>query len=524
MKRLTAILLITVGILVAGSHDVWAGQQDKSKHIIVPGVGVGDYTLGMSKEEVLKKLGEPEAIQLGTNQVVRRGEEKYSLNHLPSECLLRFGDVSFSIKHDSVERISVRGPLYKLRNGLGVGDSEQNIKQAFGAVKPREEMGQHYLCDDARGLAFTIHKKNQTATEIVVYHPEDPRVLKALPKYDPDSNNPSQVDLCGRDLSKLDLRASLDNLVYADFDDATVWPAPDRMPASFDRQKLMEFGKNPGLGVRSLHQKGITGRGVRIAIIDQRLLVKHQEYADRVRWYEEIDLQPRTPPPQPHGAAVASLALGQPVGVAPEAELYYIAMPFADRTTLRRLARSVDRIVEVNRQLPKDNKIRVISISRGWELSHEGAKDINEAVEKAQAAGMLILYMSSHKLFYFGALGRSPLADPDVFESYEPALFRAKDFWARPSSPSGNSFSVPIDSRAIASPDGIDQYAFSRIGGMSWACPYIAGVYALFASVPTLVKMISAAEQPSSEAIWLRACSIASLAGAPAQCGLEGLP
>jgi hypothetical protein len=91
--------------------------------------------------------------------------------------------------------------------------------------------------------------------------------------------------------------------------------------------------------------------------------------------------------------------------------------------------------------------------------------------------------MSSHKLFYFGALGRSPLADPDVFESYEPPLFRANDFWARPSSPSANTFSVPIDSRTTASHGGIDQYAFYRIGGMSWACPYIAGVFALAVQV-----------------------------------------
>jgi subtilisin family serine protease len=493
MKRLPTILLITVVMLVAGSHDGGAGQQETSKHIIVPGVGVGDYALGMSKDEVLKKLGEPETIELGENQIVRRGEEKYNLNNLPRKCILYFGDVSFWIGDDSVDMISVRGPLYKLSNGLGVGDSEQNIKQAFGKDFKREEIwGKHYLSYDAKGLAFAIHATNPAATEIVVRHPEGrPRVLNTLPKYDPSLEKSHQIDLRCRDLSKLDLRASLADLMYADFDDRTIWPAPDWMPSGFDWQKIMELGKNPGLGARRLHEKGITGHGVRIAIIDQPLLVDHQEYADRVRLYEEMDLQGRTNSTM-HGAAVASIALGKTVGVAPGAELYYIATQFIDQNTLRRLARSVDRIVEVNRQLPKDNQIRVISISRGWTPSDEGYKDITEAVQKAQAAGILFVCTSVervHERFDFGVLGRSPLADPEVFESYEPGLFLARQFWSRPparsdrSSSARDSFSVPMDSRTTASPAGIDKYVFYRMGGMSWAVPYVAGVYALAVQV-----------------------------------------
>jgi subtilisin family serine protease len=341
--------------------------------------------------------------------------------------------------------------------------------------------GSAYYARPDQHVRCALFKNHVTALYVTVEDPEgDGKELKSIPKDDPDE--PSEVDLRKADLSKLDLRSSLGDLLYADFDDRTVWPAPERMPAGFDGQKTMELGKNPGLGVRRLHEGGITGRGVRVAIIDLPLLVKHQEYAGRVRLYEEMDLEGQTEP-EMHGAAVASIALGKTVGVAPEAELYYIAMQFTDENTLQRLARCVHRIIEVNAQLPKDNKIRVISISKGWEPSHEGYKEIKEAVEKAQAAGMLILYMCSHKLFYFGALGRPALADPNVFESYEPPLFRAKDFWARPSSPSVNTFSVPIDSRTTASYEGISQYAFYRIGGMSWACPYIAGVFALAVQV-----------------------------------------
>ena len=56
----------------------------------------------------------------------------------------------------------------------------------------------------------------------------------------------------------------------------------------------MELGKDPGLGVRQLQAQGITGSGVGIAIIDQPMLVDHQEYASRLKLYEEINIDPGT--------------------------------------------------------------------------------------------------------------------------------------------------------------------------------------------------------------------------------------
>jgi len=493
-------------------------QTHSETQTIVPGVRVGAFTFGMSKDEVLRRLGEPKVI-------FYRGE-RYTPNNLPMIYFMVFDDVSFRIADDSVKGITVLSPFYKFTNGLGVGDSEQKIKQAFG--DDFHFKGADFLAYEDEGLTFEIHKKNRTVMEINVSQitgdhadsdapnsgksimlseqspgpitfpkidrrpkPEmdEPREMNTLPKYDPDSTNPFQMDLRCRDLSKLDQTNSIDDLLYATFDDRTVWPASDKMPHDFTWQKIMELGKNPGLGVRSLHKKGITGRGVRVAIIDQPLLVDHQEYVERVRLYEEIDLQGETDPSM-HGAAVASIAVGKTVGVAPEAELYYIAQYNFDRDkgtpTLRSLAKGIHRMLEINEQLPKDKKIRVISISKGWMRSHKDYKVITEAVQKARAAGMLVV-CSCVELIHdgcgFGALGRSPLADPEVFESYEPGLFLAKAFRARRIFLPECHFWAPMDSRTTASPTGSDEYVFYRINGVSWTIPYIAGVYALAVQV-----------------------------------------
>ena len=76
---------------------------------------------------------------------------------------MSFDNISFWMDKDSVEGFSVHSPLYKLSNGLGVGDSEQKIKLAFGEDFHIEEvLGKDFLCYKAKGLGFEINKKNQT--------------------------------------------------------------------------------------------------------------------------------------------------------------------------------------------------------------------------------------------------------------------------------------------------------------------------------------------------------------------------
>jgi len=301
------------------------------------------------------------------------------------------------------------------------------------------------------------------------------------PKYDPNSTDTWQMDLRSADLSHLDLSQSGNDLMYATFDSKTIWP--ENIPADFDWRAIMEIGKNPGLGVGKLHEQGITGKGIGIAIIDQPLVVEHQEYATQLRLYEEINIQAGTEA-QMHGPAVASIAVGKTVGVAPDADLYYIATQVGIFDgqggfvyDFSNVARAVRRVIEINTQLPSDRKIRVISISVGWQKDQKGYAEIVEAVEEAEKAGMLVMY-ANQKLI---GIGRAPLNDPDAFQSYEPGLFWAKNFYANPLY--DNLLLVPMDSRTTASPTGKNEYVFYRTGGVSWAIPYIAGMYALAAQV-----------------------------------------
>jgi len=315
--------------------------------------------------------------------------------------------------------------------------------------------------------------------------------LSSLPSYDPASTQGFQVDLRCYDLSGLDLTDRLTDLLQADFDTKTVWP--EDLPTGFDPELFMELGRNPGLGLRKLHQTGITGQGVGVAIFDQPLLVDHVEYGERLRHYEERSYPSRQA--QMHGPAVASIAVGETVGVAPGADLYYIA---ADGVKVRGLAiEAIERFLAINRILAPESRIRVISISVGLVPSRR----LTRAVERAAAEGVLVIscgesWRHGVPIRYHG-LDRYPTADPDNERSYgantsfgfcPPPGGEGHGFESRlplqttPQPPPTILF-VPMGSRCVASPAGPQDYVFYRVGGWSWCAPYIAGLYALACQV-----------------------------------------
>jgi len=315
--------------------------------------------------------------------------------------------------------------------------------------------------------------------------------LDSIPKYNGNSTMPFERDLINYDPSGLDLRNNLIELLHSDFDSKTNWPKS--IPDGFNPDSIMELGKNPGLNVRKLHELGITGKGVGIAIIDIALLVDHIEYRDQLRMYEEIHGL-RNERASMHGPAVASIAVGKTVGVAPEADLYFISSD--DGTIFNRIkyilfknrdinpkwrVKSIYRVLEINRTLPLDKKIRVLSISSG-----SYRRNFLKAIEDAGKEGLFVISSSlsyPHNLRFSG-LGRDCLTDPDNILSYFPGSFWSDSFYESPDNfKIDSTLMVPMDSRCTASQSGKSSYAFYSMGGLSWSIPYIAGLYALACQV-----------------------------------------
>ena len=333
------------------------------------------------------------------------------------------------------------------------------------------------------GLAMFLRQGKVSA---LILSPQRGGKLKELPRVDANSRNPFQLDLRGADLSALDLRSRAEDLFAAAvFDSRTVWPPRDRMPEGFDPRRLMEAGKNPGLGVRSLHQRGITGRGVAIALVDNPLAESHREYAGRLRLHERIGI--RAAEPHFHGSVTLSIAAGETVGVAPGADLYFISCWAAneDGPDLTPRAKAFDRILEINRALPPGRKIRVISMSQGWMPHHRGAAEMDAAAAKrAKEEGLLVDHRRTSSRLTgsgFSARAARPWRTPmPSIPTSRPRCWRRRS--RRPADLRAACWSPWITAPARA-PMAPGRYIYFRQGGASWAMPYIAGLYALAAQV-----------------------------------------
>lgn len=361
--------------------------------------------------------------------------------------------------------------------------------------------------------------------------------LDSFPAYDEYSSESLEIDLRNCDLTLIKLFEKYDALLRADFDTRTIWPYS--LPEGINPKEILETGKNPGPGIKQLHEEGVTGKGIGIAVIASPPLVEHSEYVGRIRQYREIRIQGEDimQDKSPNdavvvagnnntgisqteerndkedfekssntriagdstvasykGTAIASIIAGRTTGVAPGAVLYYFS-PMVDMSgsdngneKVSGIIKSLDEIKKLNNELPLEDKIRAIVIENDFLHGVFMAKDYDKFqtdIKNILDAGILILsggIMSSASGYAARCLGRNPLSAPDSFESYGAGyewemqfLTYNDDFDIAKKS----CFLVQGDSRTTASPTGVLEYVFNRVGSTDFATAYLAGLYAL---------------------------------------------
>ena len=303
---------------------------------------------------------------------------------------------------------------------------------------------------------------------------EKPMVV--IPNFSDDEQNIrfNWFDVFSTDISNINLRDAGEKIKYMSFDDKTIFPSDDKMPSDFNPKVLLEKGKNPGLGIKTIHADGITGKGVTVAIIDNALNIDHQEIKNNVIHYEILG----RPVENFHGPAVSSLLCGKNIGVAPDVKLVYFASGFFPKENENKPfsfdndISALHKILEMNSLLPKNKKISAVSISRGW---YGDGKEFKEAVLQLIDSGVFVFTANAADYYddFPGTmfLARHPYSDPDDIQSY----FAAFDY------PANNFLFVPSGNRTTASHISNDSYMYwgTRDGGISWQMPYVVGVYAL---------------------------------------------
>lgn len=243
------------------------------------------------------------------------------------------------------------------------------------------------------------------------------------------------------------------------------------------QEQIMENGKNPGLKIKTLHEEGITGKGVNVAIIDQNLLLHHPEFDGKIVKYYDSGCNVPANSGSMHAPAVTSILVGSTIGVAPDARVYFAAAPSWTNDSHYE-ADSLYWIIEQNKELPAGEKIRVVSVSAapsGHGSSNKNQNEWDEAVLAAQDAGILVLDCRvGEKTGIIGTAYFDPTNPDDI--SLCLAGFPS---WSEKGSL--DVICVPTSYRTVAEEytEGCPSYQYTGQGGLSWGIPYAAGVLAL---------------------------------------------
>lgn len=212
------------------------------------------------------------------------------------------------------------------------------------------------------------------------------------------------------------------------YDDKTIFPEN----IDFDPQKNMEQNINPGLGVRTLHERGITGKGVNVAIVDSSLNF-HKEYEGKIIYYKNLGgEQSIDTGASMHGTAVSSILLGETVGVAPDANVYYASFRFIDKNATieeeyEGFFEAINHLLDLNESLPNEEKFKILSLSRGG-FKKDVPKEYTKIKKRANEQGVWLLTVSELSMYVgdtvisFMGGDREINSDSDNFDNYRPSM------------------------------------------------------------------------------------------------------
>jgi serine protease AprX len=248
--------------------------------------------------------------------------------------------------------------------------------------------------------------------------------------------------------------------------------------------------------MEELHDRGIDGRGVTVAVIDSGV-TRHEDFGDRIKAFKDFGSRKRAPhDPKGHGTHVAGIILGdgdKVDGVAPKADLVAVRI-----SSEQEAIEAVDWVIANKEKYSID----VLNLSLGVDAKANPAEDqFRLAAERAVDAGLVVVVSAgneckggvcpstisspgvSPKVITVGAIddnGTPSLKDDKIWEkSSQGTSMEGKPDLVAPGS---GVISVLAAKSVFADrvPKGSDYLAVS---GSSQAAPMVAGAAALLLQV-----------------------------------------
>lgn len=263
----------------------------------------------------------------------------------------------------------------------------------------------------------------------------------------------SFVDLSNK---KFDENISKEILDKISFSTKTIFPKDSPIVVKDSMYKLDD-------AIIRLHEQGINGEGINVAVIDQEFTFIHEEIKDALLSYKSFS---NTPSNDMHGIVVSSNMVGKNIGIAPSTKLYYFATNHKE--TYLSTIKALEEIYELNE---KGVNIRVVSISSGGHWDIEEADRFFEIKAKLEKQGCYVI-----DSVIFGEDFTCVNIDDDTGRLYYSEWQKDRLNHFR------NKLGIIAGGKMVAfapSGDNLDYYFFTPESSYSWAIPKLSGLFTL---------------------------------------------
>jgi len=281
--------------------------------------------------------------------------------------------------------------------------------------------------------------------------------------------------LCFQDLTNHDLsEITFEVLEELAFNSKTRFPT--ELLYRMNPSSIMELGKNPGMNIREIHKSGITGKGIKIAVIDRPINYKHIEFDGRITYIEVAPNSRGSDMIDFHGVVCASFISGKTLGVAPDSELIYYAVPSCWNSIIeyyKHQLTALRMIYEYNKN--NEDKIRLVSISAPfYESQMKKRAELLKILEEQNCYVIDAINFRDH----FQGLNKISIKDDNNVDNY--VLDRCQKDEIQKCTNLLDRILIPSSKRTSACFSENNQYMYHGQGvSESWTIPHLVGIFAL---------------------------------------------
>lgn len=280
----------------------------------------------------------------------------------------------------------------------------------------------------------------------------------------------SYLDLSDKDLSNV----SLEVLSKVAFSSTTIWPSQSKLPKSFNPQGILKHTTTTNEGVKNLHNQGIDGEGIAIAVIDNRFQGENHIEFENANLIKCTLNNAEIGDYHFHMEDVLAKLCGKNLGIAPKSKVLYYEVSDEEDCSLDVL----NALKDIKTRILNGEQIRIINYSYSLSDDDNQFKFQQECMKLVEELKQLNCELIDSTRFgeQFFCCGTTFLNIEDEIDYYTPASFaKGKPYESKVK----DKINILCSGRTIPEFCTTDGYKYEAIDCFSWTIPQCVGYYTL---------------------------------------------